>query len=346
MSKKQANSNKDIMTQRDPWLDYLKAFAIYLVILGHIITNCMIGGSDSRFCGIIYFIHIPLFLVISGILVKDKPMNLVFWKGILSRFVLPYTVWTIILTTFFLGFKHLRNDGFVVNILAYVHNWWYTFFWFIQTYLFVYILWQALKTFDIWKRLGVGSLILVFLNLLIRHENWEAVTLLASLALYTYTLFGAGACIKAYCHPVNKWHIMIALLIFAMCLPFATMSNSYFETTFNDMVETGRYHIFFIRLIAGVGISFALIYSTHKITPPIQFIQNIGQRTLQIYMLQSLLVEAVLPRIIHTPNTLWGYLLAAGIAVLMTCLCSLIIGYTTRMRLWGFLLWGTSKNEK
>ena len=256
------------MDQRNLLIDYLKAFAIYLVILGHIITNCITDGSDSKVCGIIYFIHIPLFLVISGILVKDKPMNFDFWKRLLCRFVLPYTVWTIILTTFFLGFKHLRNDGLVVNILAYVHNWWYTFFWFIQTYLFVYILWQALKTFDIWKRFWVGSFILVFLNWLIRHENWEAVTLLASLSLYTYTLFGAGVCIKAYCLPVTKWHIMIALLIFAMCLPFATMSNNYFEMTFNDMVETGRYHIFFIRLIAGVCISFTLIYSTHKITPP------------------------------------------------------------------------------
>lgn len=344
MSKKQANSNKDIMTQRDPWLDYLKAFAIFLVILEHIIAY-MSGGPDSRFRGIISFTHIPLFLVISGILVKDKPMNLFFWKGVLSRFVLPYIVWTIILTTFFLGFKHLCNDGLVVNILAYVHNW-HTFFWFIKSYLFVYILWQALKTFDIWKRLLVGSIILIFLNwLIIRFENWGAGALFASLSLYTYTLFGAGACIKAYFHPVSKWHIMIALLIFAMCLPFATISNSYFETTFNDMVETGRYHIFFIRLIAGICISFALIYSTHK-NPPIKFIQDIGQRTLQIYLCQSLLVEAVLPRIIHIPNNIWGYLLAAGIAVLMTCLCSLIIGYTTRMRLWGFLLWGGHQKTK
>lgn len=331
------------MDQRNLWFDYLKAFAIYLVIFGHIITNCITDGSDSKTCGIIYFIHIPLFLVISGILVKDKPMNLGFWKGVLSRFVLPYTVWTIILTTFFLGFKHLRNDGFIVNILAYLRNW-HTFFWFIQTYLFVYILWQTLKIFNIWKRLLVGSNILIFLNwLIIRFENWGAGALFASLSLYTYTLFGASVCIKAYCHPVNKWHIMIALLIFAMCLPFATMSNNYFEMTFNDMVETGRYHIFFIRLIAGVCISFTLIYSTHKITPPIKFIQDIGQRTLQIYLCQSLLVEAVLPRIIHIPNNIWGYLLAAGIAVLMTSLCSLIIGYTTRMRLWGFLLWGNIK---
>lgn len=58
--------------QRNPWLDNLKAFAIYLVIVGHVLSNCMQNGGGNRVNSIIYFIHIPLFLVISGLLVKDK----------------------------------------------------------------------------------------------------------------------------------------------------------------------------------------------------------------------------------------------------------------------------------
>lgn len=53
---------------RSSWMDLLKAFAIYLVILGHIINNCIKGGYYHPLIGIIYTIHIPLFLMISGTL--------------------------------------------------------------------------------------------------------------------------------------------------------------------------------------------------------------------------------------------------------------------------------------
>ena len=36
-------------TKRNPWLDNLKAFAIYLVIAGHVLANCMPnGGGHSQ----------------------------------------------------------------------------------------------------------------------------------------------------------------------------------------------------------------------------------------------------------------------------------------------------------
>ena len=50
---------KQITKLRNPWLDNLKAFAIYLVIVGHVLSNCMQNGGGNRVNSIIYFIHIP-----------------------------------------------------------------------------------------------------------------------------------------------------------------------------------------------------------------------------------------------------------------------------------------------
>lgn len=36
---------KQITKLRNPWLDNLKAFAIYLVIVGHVLSNCMQNGG-------------------------------------------------------------------------------------------------------------------------------------------------------------------------------------------------------------------------------------------------------------------------------------------------------------
>lgn len=35
-------------TKRNPWLDYLKAFAIYLVIASHVLSNCMPNGGGTQ----------------------------------------------------------------------------------------------------------------------------------------------------------------------------------------------------------------------------------------------------------------------------------------------------------
>lgn len=63
-------------------------------------------------------------------------------------------------------------------------------------------------------------------------------------------------------------------------------------------------------------------------------------------MLQSLVVEAALNRIVCLPNTFGGYISAFVIAAFMTLLCSIIVGYTKRIKACNFLLWGTSKDRK
>lgn len=200
------------MKQRNPWLDDLKAFAIYLVILGHIINNCIINGYESRICGILYFTHIPLFLVISGMLVKDKPINTKFLQNLLLRFVVPYTVWSVILTTFYLGRKHLFYDSLTSNVIVYYNNWCHSFLWFIKVYLIVFVLWQILKKSTIQKRFIIGTFILVIFNL-ITQEN-KILAELASLSLYAYTLFGAGALLKNYSYKLTTIHMFILLIFF------------------------------------------------------------------------------------------------------------------------------------
>lgn len=333
------------MKERNIWLDYLKAFAIYLVILGHTINNCISDGYESRICGIIYFIHIPMFLVISGMLAKDKPMNGVFWKGILLRFMIPYTTWTIILTTFYLGVGHLLHDSFIENIELYFSNWCHSFLWFIKVYVIVIVLWQSLKRLIPWRRFVVGTIVLIGINMIVQQN--KALAELASLSLYAYTLFGLGAWLKKYSYKLKPVHIFLMLMVFVVCLPLATTSNNYFELSFGKMMVTGHWHVFFVRMIAGVCISMAIICCGKALYPPhLHTLQNIGKRTLQIYMLQSLLVEAALNRILCLPNTFGGYILAFIIAGAMTLLCYIIVEYSNRIKACSILLWGTSKKRK
>ena len=59
---------------RDHYLDTNKAVLIFLVVFGHFLER-MIGWQDlvnHALLGTIYFIHMPAFILISGILYKDN----------------------------------------------------------------------------------------------------------------------------------------------------------------------------------------------------------------------------------------------------------------------------------
>ena len=334
----------DVETKtRNPWLDYLKAFAIYLVVVGHTLSNCMLYGGANRVNGIIYFIHIPMFLVISGLLVKDKPMDKSFWLGLLKRFVIPYTIWTVVLTTFYQGFSHLLHDGIKINAEVYLDNWCHSFLWFVKAYLVTYVLWQVLKKLSCWWRLMVGTVFLVIINLLTLSN--KPLAEIASLSLYSYTLFGGGVCVRRYVGKVNRYVVAVLFGSFLLCLPFATPQNNYFECSFIHMLHDGDWYIFFVRLVAGVCISMALIgcgRACHQDVAPswLRIIQGVGQKTLQIYMLQALLVEGALSRMLHFDNDYLGIIMAFGVALLMTFLCYIVIQETWKIKLCRTLLWG------
>lgn len=63
---------------RNPKIDQAKGLAIFLVVMGHVLNFCFYGDNASNsFCyKIIYSFHMPLFMFISGMVVKDSCLNL------------------------------------------------------------------------------------------------------------------------------------------------------------------------------------------------------------------------------------------------------------------------------
>ena len=74
-------------------LDYLKAFAAFLVVLGHGISYYASRYSLPIFAGIaedlIYQVHVPLFFTISGFLCHRQPLRAYYKKKIL-RVLVPF----------------------------------------------------------------------------------------------------------------------------------------------------------------------------------------------------------------------------------------------------------------
>lgn len=89
---------------RIEYIDIAKALGIMLVIAGHVVS------SNTEIKRILYAFHMPLFFMLSGMLLKSKnEYRFETWRTIvykkLRTLMLPYFVWALVYSAF--SFKHL-----------------------------------------------------------------------------------------------------------------------------------------------------------------------------------------------------------------------------------------------
>jgi len=286
--------------------DYLKAFAILLVIYGHLLSNCIYKGNQLFINGFLSSVHIPLFLIISGFFIREKEINRLFWKSIIKRFIIPYFNWCIILSIYYIGFRIFDISMSKVNLQLIVQNCLHSFLWFIKAYVLSYILWQILQCIPYknknFLKLLLGTIVLVCMNIIsIKNKYWSDIF---SLSLYTYTILATAVCVKDKLTKISYKECSLCIIFILVFLPYTNIKYSYFNASFTFLINSNELYIFIIRYVLGFSCSFIILFLSQQINQNInkkyfisKYIESIGQNTLPIYMIQSLLAEAILPRI-------------------------------------------------
>ena len=83
-----------VLKQRINWIDWAKVFAIYLVVLGHLLSKT---GREGYIFNFIYSFHMPFFFFISGYLFNIKENNFrSFLKGSVLSLLAPYVLLNLI----------------------------------------------------------------------------------------------------------------------------------------------------------------------------------------------------------------------------------------------------------
>ena len=106
------------MNRRIAWIDYCKAFAICLVIIGHILMSTSSSNShiDNMIMVMIYSFHMPLFFMLSGLVFRKNG----FVEGLKKKFVrlmIPYLVFCFMEFCFKLIFYSLWDQKRVVEYI-------------------------------------------------------------------------------------------------------------------------------------------------------------------------------------------------------------------------------------
>lgn len=116
--------------KRIGWIDLLKVYAIFLVVIGHTIQYvCYPDSFDDVFLfRLIYSFHMPLFLFISGYLSYKKKINIEWLERHFISYMIPFISWTVFM--YFVTDRHsmYKPLPYILLILEYPEN----AYWFLQ----------------------------------------------------------------------------------------------------------------------------------------------------------------------------------------------------------------------
>ena len=288
------------MEVRDKSIDIIKGVAIFLVLWGHCI-QC-IAGDEGFFSNwmikFIYSFHMPLFMIISGYLFFQSSYRSILniLKNRLISLGVPFVVWNFLLYMRKIAYdymtKHVVSFTFSDVLTSLVSGLWFLSSLFIIT-IVTSIIVKAFKRYKYVVCLMVWGGLILFSSLVGNHTA----------DLFPFFVLGfAIAEHKNFLERCNKYRIVVYVL-FAVLLMGIKESCFVYISGINPLTSqygfVEQVWLDFYRLLTGVAGSLSIMLLIRRTyqrwAKPIQlFLSCLGQKTLQIYVLQSFLLEGVL----------------------------------------------------
>ena len=308
------------MATRIYWIDYLKAFAIFLVVLGHSGLD-----SDSPLKAWIYGFHMPLFVFISGIFAhKHMPILQTLLKDA-KALCIPYLFFSTLLIPFYSVIKYLagmphEDERILVTILQkllmddYYHC---GPIWFLGAMLIIRTLYNAVNQIFTYRG-GVTCFIICGLYFLNRFYDVHIFSIDSAMALFPYYVAGSFSQ-RGLTFGKQKGIFLLAILGIAM-YSLICLENKGIDY---DQMKFGQ-NIIKTYASGFLGCySITLIFS-HISTYQNPFLLNVGMNSLAILGLHSIFVQIFrfAYKIITTDELPIWYLVALSVMTLY--LCSLI----------------------
>ncbi|MBR4265357.1 MAG: acyltransferase family protein [Bacteroidales bacterium] len=299
------------MKNRDFSLDYIKAFAIILVVMDHIIRN--LDSPDNPIITFIYSIHMPLFFLVSGILSYKKQTNI----HELFAFFIKKTKLLIPIVVFGLGNVLILKQEIGEFLIWHKFGLW--FLWTLFLFFCIYAVSQLYLIKNNNKVLEIiGLVIPVALCIALRtYQNTVLGGIFNALNLYNYTFFILGVCYKRYMENfINlEWVQLLLFIVYVVGL----ISQQTFLNI--PMKACGVLFFLFVAKKLTQGITETNLNKKEKT------MVMIGQNSLYIYVLHYYLIIGIAnaPKILHdviffTPCIYIPFCFVLALIIIITCI--------------------------
>lgn len=342
------------MKQRSVYIDYMRAFAIICVVIGHV--SALTNKVNGEYYNVIYSFHMPLFFLIGGFFLKPKgDYSLKSWLNIIKNnaftLLLPYFISCVV----FLPFDYM-NFGLIfygtIRSLAKIQPMIVGPLWFLPTMftarIFCEILFHIINKFKFNLNIAslIGALILFTIGFLIPHNNGPD-SLLNFWTINSGFLAGGflllGLLIRPIFDKILKKNVFVSIGIFlvSICiyiLGYISYKNSGSIEFPMEMCfcKFGPWYYCLLNGIMGsiAVISFAMIME--KAIPPIKFLLLRGENTMGIYILHMtiliFLIKLFKPLNINTTH-IWGAIIYSIPTII---LCMILSHFILKYVPWWF----------
>ena len=217
---------KDIQkTKRLPGLDIVRSLAILFVVAQHFNLNTefrqtVFDGTNLFFqgmCASIFFVAVPLFLLLTGYLNINKHLSFGYYKGIV-RVLEAYLIYSLLAIAYryFVNGEHLSVLLWIRQILNYEVI---PYGWYIEMYICLFLLIPFLnliyKCLDTQRKKQILIVTFLALTAIPISLNWSATQLFPAYftSLYPVSFYFIGAYIHEYKPKFRKLWLCVILII-------------------------------------------------------------------------------------------------------------------------------------
>jgi len=333
------------MGSRIKYLDLIKFFAIYFVILGHSIQYIGANPWQNIIWKFIYSFHVPLFMVVSGFFFSSS-LKLSFGSFIKKKTIqllLPSLCWYLILCLLNSALYSIINKELT---LKYDLHGLLNSFWFLKSLFFCYIItYLSIKLFRNELAACIISCIAVCV---IPFATYAAINFLLP-------FFWIGFYLKKYIAWIDgKGNLLWKISFVAFMLLFVFWNSKY--TIYKSPIEilsynpvsfsVGSFLIMLYRLFIGAVGSLLAIFSlrylyhrfeNNKITDKLC---EMGKHTLGIYLIQTVIFEVFFFALSLSFDSLIVNLVSPFLSVLILLICSMLANMIMKGRYSKLLLLG------
>ena len=282
------------MTKRDASIDLLKALAVSLVIVGHVIQYFVPNYDNSTLFRLIYSFHMPLFMVLSGYFArpgKSTDMKIKF-----ERIFLPFVIWSLI--CIYARYLQSPNSGdykYLINHIVAV------FFspddgglWFLWVLFLNFLVFYFLTE----KNLLVCSFVILLFLYLVGFLTHGTNILGLALFKWYYPFFVFGYYLRANLSIFDK-KLKTRELLFVLIVTLVLFNQwervsitTLFGFQINGAISRNLVTLF-IKLLVAVGF-IVIIFSLRTKVYSFSYFRFFAVNSLGFYALQFLILDALL----------------------------------------------------
>ena len=264
------------MVKRIEWVDSIKGLAIFTVVVGHCVTDCL--SSDSypesylfleSLKDFIYIFHMPLFFIISGfVFYISKSYDK--YKVKVLDFALVYVIWSLLtwLSKYLLG-SSVNNPVTIMDLVSIIYKP-LMVYWYLYVLIFMYIYTSVMNITEVKFShvvlFGIIAVVTKLFNFNIGIGN-------AFLYHLVFFMIGGYCVYSRLIYKINKWQILTMILIIVLNCIF------YFEYQLQQgVVEIVK--TFMVATVASL-----LCFCMFKCIGNVKYLTLLGKNTLQIYVM-------------------------------------------------------------